>query len=153
MIYLRNVLTQEIQAFDTSSAYAICHQTWEKLTKNQVDIYLFNQAKENKIIEIKKARDNYFKKPIEFNGNLFKAGGEALLKYKIHINDPQTEFPIKWRLADDINWMYLDQQDTEELSKQFTNQEVSGYKKESEYLALLESAITFEDINNIIVDF
>ena len=37
-----------------------------KLTKNQVDIYLFNQAKENKIIEIKKARDNYFKKPIEF---------------------------------------------------------------------------------------
>jgi hypothetical protein len=76
-----------------------------------------------------------------------------LLKYKIHINDPQTEFPIKWRLADDINWMYLDQQDTEELSKKFTNQEVLGYEKESEYLALLESAITLEDINNIIVNF
>ena len=153
MIYLRHLFTQEIQAFDTSSAYAICHQTWEKLTKNEVDIYLFNQAKENKIIEIKKARDNYLKKPIEFNGNLFKAGGEALLKYKAHINDRHTKFPIKWRLADDINWLYLDQQDTEELSKKFTNQEVLGYEKESEYLALLESAITLEDINNIIVNF
>ena len=49
--------------------------------------------------------------------------------------------------------MYLDQQDTEELSKKFTNQEVLGYQKESEYLALLESAITLEDINNIIVNF
>lgn len=153
MIYLRHLLTQQIQVFESSTAQAICHQTWEKLTKNQVDIYLFNQAKENKIIEIKKARDNYFKKPIEFNGNLYKAGGEALLKYKTHIIDPQTEFPIKWRLADDINWIYLDQQDTEELSKKFTNQEVLGYEKESEYLALLESAITLQDINNIIVNF
>ena len=153
MIYLKNVFTQKIQAFDTSNAYAICHQTWEKLTKNEIDIYLFNQAKENKIIEIKKARDNYLKKPIEFNGNLFKAGGEALLKYKIHINDPLTKFPIQWRLADDINWLYLNQKDTEELSKKFTNQEVLGYQKETEYLALLESAITLEDINNIIVNF
>ena len=153
MVYLKNVFTQQIQAFDTSSAYAICHQTWEKLTKNELNIYLFNQAKENKIIEIKKARDDYFKKPIEFKGKLFKAGGEALLKYKSHIHDPQTEFPIKWRLADDITWLDLNQEDTEELSKKFTNQEFSGYKKESEYLALLESAITFEDINNIIVNF
>ena len=153
MIYLKNTITNIINAFEESSNLGQCHTLWVKATDDEIKEYLFNEAKNDKQHEIKEARIKYASQPITINENTYKAGNEAILKFKALFNDENTIYPLKYLLEDDITWVYLSEQDAKFLSQKFTDQETASDEKQSIFLKKLKIATTIDDINNIIVDF
>ena len=113
--------------------------------------YYFQKAKQSKLAEIKAKRDEALNKNITFDGKVYKGTENARTLFFARFN--LNNFPLEWRLADDITWVSLDTTKATGLATAFLNDSSSMYQKETNFLISLENAKTIDDINKIIVNY
>lgn len=114
------------------------------------DILILN-AKAAKKAEIKSVRNTYLYKEIISNGNFYKATRDAKLLFFSKINQmTDIQYPLDWRLSDDITWVQLTKDEAYELYNLFEEQEKSGYQHESELLTALNVATAINEVSAII---
>lgn len=116
--------------------------------------FTLEEIKIHKIQEVKQKRDVFLNSNITVSTGEYKATQTAKSLFFNAVNGrTATQFPMPWRLADDITWVKLTKDDAYELYDAFETQETSGYEQESAFLISINSAQTVEDVNSIIIEF
>lgn len=152
MIYLQNTITNEIAEFINEDSIGLSYTTgWQPATEQEIITFLFEKAKQSKLAEIKAKRDEALNKNITFDGKVYKGTENARILFFAKFN--LNQFPLEWRLANDITWVSLDTTKATGLATAFLNDSSSTYQKETTFLISFENAKTIEDINKIIVNY
>lgn len=112
------------------------------------------EAKVAKIREIKSKRDIFLSANITVSTGEYKATPTAKSLFFNAVNGRAvTQYPMNWRLADDITWVSLTKNEAYELYDAFEAQEASGYHQESDFITRVNSAQIVEELNNININF
>jgi hypothetical protein len=126
---------------------------WEEITEEEYFLQIFLDFKNKKITELKEKRDNFMHVPIVLsNGYVLKSTTYAMVQFCLKQLKTKT-FPMKWRLIDDITFIYLSEDECEEYLKKVEIQYLLGYEKESFYIEQIENSNTIEELSNINIVF
>lgn len=118
-----------------------------------VDVQL-QKAKINKISEIKSKRDIFLSSNVTISTGTYKATQTAKSLFFNAVNGrTATQYPMSWRLSDDVTWIELTKDQAYELYDAFEAQETSGYMQETDFIKKVNDAQTLEEVNNIIINF
>lgn len=126
--------------------------TWEEITEEEYFLQMFLDFKAKKITELKEKRNNFMYVPIVLsNGYVLKSTADAMVQFFLkQFKTLQTKnFPMRWRLIDDITFIYLSEDECEEYVKKIEIQYNLGYEKESVYREQIENSNTIEELSNI----
>lgn len=130
--------------------------TWEEITEEEYFLQMFLDFKAKKITELKEKRNNFMYVPIVLsNGYVLKSTKDAIWQFLWSYckTDKTKNFPIKWRLIDDITFIYLSEDECIEYLDKTYNQYLLGYEKESVYREQIENSTTIEELSNINIVF
>ena len=112
-------------------------------------------AKTVKFAEIKTKKYQALNENIEFDGKLFPCSIDITQSSSVCYAEAcrDDEFKFKWRLADDVTWVYFDKTKAAEFCKFLKEHLETVYEKETNFKKLVINATNIEDINNIIVNY
>ena len=130
--------------------------TWEEITEEEYFLQMFLDFKAKKITELKEKRNNFMYVPIVLsNGYVLKSTKYAMVQFLLEqLKTLQTKnFPMRWRLIDDITFIYLSEDECEEYANKVRIQYKLGYEKESVYREQIENSTTIEELSNINIVF
>lgn len=118
-----------------------------------VDVQL-QRAKTSKISEIKSKRDTFLSSNITTSTGTYKATQTAKTMFWSKINGATTaDYPISWRLADDITWVQLTKDQANALYIAFEAQETSGYTQETNFINQVNAATSAEEVEAIVIEY
>ena len=125
---------------------------WDFTTSSWIDDIL--KAKNKKISEIKLSRQAFQYQDLTIDGQVFKATQSAKVLFFLRVNGAVTaDYPIKWRLSDDITWVELDKTSAYQLYAAMAAQETSAYQQESTFISAVNEATTIEELDTINIKF
>lgn len=130
--------------------------TWEEITEEEYFLQMFLDFKAKKITELKEKRNNFMYVPIVLsNGYVLKSTKDAMVQFLLkQLKALQTKnFPMEWRLIDDITFIKLSEDECEEYANKVDIQYKLGYEKESVYREQIENSTTIEELSNINIVF
>lgn len=123
----------------------------EYVTPNDV---LLKEGKASKIQETKTKRDIFLNSNITVSTGKYKATQTAKNLFFNAVNGrTATQFPMLWRLADDVTWVSLSKDDAYELYDALEARETFGFQQESGFIRSINNAQTIEEVNAIIIEF
>lgn len=123
----------------------------EYVTPNDV---LLKEGKASKIQETKTKRDIFLNSNIIVSTGEYKATQTAKNLFFNAVNGrTATQFPMLWRLADDVTWVSLLKDDAYELYDALEARQISGFQQESGFIRSINNAQTIEEVNAIIIEF
>lgn len=126
---------------------------WDLIMQKSVEVEL-QYGKDDKLNQILQARKAFQYAPIIIGSNAFKNTEIAQGKFFHCLSDIQDgDYPIEWRLDDDISWVSLSKEDARQLSLAIKAKEKSAYMQETALIELVSAAITLDEINSINVFF
>jgi hypothetical protein len=171
MIFLKNPKTNEITSFQNESQIGIGFIDWIKLTQQEIDLYLLNQAKQNKIQELKTIRDEKNIEPLTsciakiLNENGTLGNDTSFLFYaNRHPSNPASDpnailtacimfgqtIPYSTRdLKDNKICIALTPTIAKIISVSLVKRNGDNYKQYDNLTILINQAKTKEEINNI----
>jgi hypothetical protein len=127
--------------------------TWEEITEEEYFLQMFLDFKNKKITELKEKRNNFMYVPIVLsNGYVLQSTKDAMVQFCLKQLRTKT-FPMKWRLIDDITFIYLSEDECNEYLEKVEIQYLLGYEKESFYIEQIENSNTIEELSNINIVF
>jgi len=127
--------------------------TWEEITEEEYFLQMFLDFKAKKITELKEKRNDFMYVPIVLsNGYVLKSTKDAMVQFFLEQLKTKN-FPMKWRLIDDITFIYLSEDECEEYADKVRIQYTLGYEKESVYRQQIENSNTIEELSNINIVF
>jgi|APGre2960657404_1045060.scaffolds.fasta_scaffold04389_2 hypothetical protein len=171
MIFLKNPKTNEITSFQNESQIGIGFIDWIKLTQQEIDLHLLNQAKQNKIQELKTIRDEKNIEPLTsciakiLNENGTLGNDTSFLFYaNRHPSNPASDpnailtacimfgqtIPYSTRdLKDNKICIALTPTIAKIISVSLVKRNGDNYKQYDNLTILINQAKTKEEINNI----
>jgi hypothetical protein len=132
--------------------------TWEEITEEEYFLQMFLDFKAKKIKELKEKRNNFMYVPIVLsNGYVLKSTKDAMVKffleqYKIIVLKTEN-YPMRWRLINDITFIHLSEDECKEYADKIGIQYKLGYEQESVYREQIENSNTIEELSNINIVF
>jgi len=127
--------------------------TWEEITEEEYFLQMFLDFKAKKITELKEKRNNFMYVPIVLsNGYVLKSTKDAMVQFFLERSETKN-FPMKWRLIDDITFIYLSEDECKEYASKVRIQYNLGYEQESVYRKQIENSNTIEELSNINIVF
>ena len=131
--------------------------TWEEITEEEYFLQMFLDFKAKKITELKEKRNNFMYVPIVLsNGYVLKSTKDAMVHFfleRLEIILETKNFPMKWRLIDDITYINLSEDECKEYVDKVRIQYGLGYEQESFYKEQIENCNTIEELSNINIVF
>ena len=140
---------------DESNAYFKQILEWKK-NGGVIEEFQHNikEGKASKIQETKTKRDIFLNSNIIVSTGEYKATQTAKNLFFNAINGRiATQFPMLWRLADDVTWVSLLKDDAYELYDALEARQTSGFQQESVFIRSINNAQTIEEVNAIIIEF
>ena len=151
MIYLKKLETGEIIIWESFGSF---FDSWVELTQNEIDVYELEKAKSSKISVIKTSRDIFLNSNITVSTGTYKGTQTATNLFCNAVNGRTTaQYPLKWRLSDDVTWVSLSKDEAYELYDAFEAKEFSGYTQETNFIIQVNNATTLEEVNSIVIEF
>jgi hypothetical protein len=127
--------------------------TWEEITEEEYFLQMFLDFKDKKITELKEKRNNFMYVPIVLsNGYVLKSTKDAMVQFFLEQLKTKN-YPMEWRLIDDITFIDLSEDECEEYADKIRIQYLLGYKQESVYREQIENSNTIEELSNINIVF
>ena len=127
--------------------------TWEEITEEEYFLQMFLDFKAKKITELKEKRNNFMYVPIVLsNGYVLKSTKYAVMQF-FWEQLKTKDFPMRWRLSNDITFIYLSEDECKEYANKVRIQYELGYEKESVYREQIENCTTIEELSNINIVF
>lgn len=112
------------------------------------------KAKSFKISVIKTNRDIFLNSNITVSTGTYKGTQTAKNLFCNAVNGrTAAQYPLNWRLSDDVTWVSLSKDEAYELYDAFEAQEASGYTQETNFIIQVNNATTLEEINSIVIEF
>lgn len=130
--------------------------TWEEITEEEYFLQMFLDFKAKKITELKEKRNNFMYVPIVLsNGYVLKSTKDAMVQFLLNQLKAlrNKNFPMEWRLINDITFIDLSEDECEEYADKVSIQYKLGYEKESVYREQIENSNTIEELSNINIVF
>lgn len=130
--------------------------TWEEITEEEYFLQMFLNFKAKKITELKEKRNNFMHVPIVLsNGYVLKSTTDAMVQFLLNQLKAlrNKNFPMEWRLINDITFIKLSEDECEEYADKVSIQYKLGYEKESVYREQIENSTTIEELSNINIVF
>lgn len=123
------------------------------VSEEQAAIILKN-FQTSKISVIKTSRDIFLNLNITVSTGTYKGTQTAKNLFCNAVNGRTAiQYPLNWRLSDDVTWVSLSKDEAYELSNAFEAQEVSGYRQETNFIIQVNNATTLEEVNSIVIEF
>lgn len=123
------------------------------VSEEQAAIILKN-FQTNKISAIKTSRDIFLNLNITVSTGTYKGTQTAKNLFYNAVNGRTVaQYPLNWRLSDDVTWVSLSKDEAYELYDAFEAQEVSGYTQESNFIIQVNNATTLEEVDSIVIEF
>lgn len=111
-------------------------------------------AKNAKISVVKISRDIFLKLNITVSTGTYKGTQTAKNLFCNAVNGrTAAQYPLDWRLSDDVTWVSLSKDEAYELYDAFEAQETSGYTQETNFIIQVNNATTLEEVNSIVIEF
>lgn len=127
--------------------------TWEEITEEEYFLQMFLDFKAKKITELKEKRNNFMYVPIVLsNGYVLKSTKDAMVQFFLERLETKN-FPMEWRLIDDITFIYLSEDECKEYASKVRIQYKLGYEQESVYREQIENSNTIAELSNINIVF
>ena len=124
--------------------------TWRLATQDEIDLYLLQEAKNNKIAEIKKAKNETLYLPVDYNGNSFHTSEKANINILgvIGIMEDLNLPAYPWRsLSGQV--VNLTLTDFKQLRRLIGSGRGSSYSKEADRTIAVMTAKSIKEVNNI----
>jgi hypothetical protein len=116
--------------------------------------FSLNELKIKKIAEVKSARKIFQYTNLTVGGYEFKSTQDAKLLFFSKVNGlASTDYPIDWRLADEISWVSLSKTESYALYAAMEAQETSAYQQESVFYSAINTASSIEELAAIDIKF
>ena len=130
------------------------NENWVLASENEILIHQLLQEKILKTLEVKVARQyfqyaNIIVDGLEFNSSHFS---KILFFSKVNGQEP-ANYPIEWRLADDITWVFLNETQATALYDAMEYQESTAFHQESAFYEAIKKASSIEEVKAIDVKF
>ena len=111
-------------------------------------------AKIVKTAEVEAARKIFQYANLTVGGYEFKSTQNAKLLFFSRVNgSASADYPIDWRLADDVSWVSLSKTEASALKEAMETQETSAYKQESVFYSAINTASSIEELAAIDIKF
>lgn len=116
--------------------------------------FSLDELKIKKIAEVKSAREIFQYTNLTVGDYEFTATKNAKLLFFSKVNGlASTDYPIDWRLADDISWVSLSKTESYALYEAMEAQETSAYEQESVFYIAINKATSIEELAAIDIKF
>jgi len=116
--------------------------------------FSLDELKIKKIAEVKLAREIFQYTNLTVGGYEFKSTQDAKLLFFSRVNgSASADYPIDWRLADDVSWVSLSETEASALKEAMETQETSAYKQESVFYSAINTASSIEELAAIDIKF
>ena len=116
--------------------------------------FSLDELKIKKIAEVKSAREIFQYTNLTVGNYEFTASKDAKLLFFSKVNgSASTDYPIDWRLADDISWVSLSKTEASALKNAMEVQETSAYQQESVFYIAINKATSIEELAAIDIKF
>ena len=123
------------------------------VSEEQAAIILKN-FQTSKISAIKTSRDIFLNSNITVSTGTYKGTQTAIgLFYNAVNGRTVAQYPLIWRLSDDVTWVSLSKDEAYELYDAFEAKEFSGYTQETNFIIQVNNATTLEEVNSIVIEF
>ena len=123
------------------------------VSEEQAAIILKN-FQTSKISAIKTSRDIFLNSNITVSTGTYKGTQTAIGLFYNAVNGRTTaQYPLNWRLSDDVTWVSLSKDEAYELYDAFEAKEFSGYTQETNFIIQVNNATTLEEVNSIVIEF
>ena len=123
------------------------------VSEEQAAIILKN-FQTSKISAIKTSRDIFLNSNITVSTGIYKGTQTAISLFYNAVNGRTAkQYPLIWRLSDDVTWVSLSKDEADELYDAFEAKEVSGYTQETNFIIQVNNATTLEEVNSIVIEF
>ena len=153
MIYIKNKQTNEIKTFEADNRLQLSkniRDQYIEATQEEIDLYLLQEAKNNKIAEIKKAKNETLYLPVDYNGNSFHTSEKANINILgvIGIMEDLNLPAYPWRsLSGQV--VNLTLTDFKQLRRLIGSGRGSSYSKEADRTIAVMTAKSIKEVNNI----
>lgn len=141
---------------DNSLAFfnGVPDENWVLASKSEIIAYELSQAKIAKIAEVKSAREIFQYANLTVGDYEFTSTRNAKLLFFSKVNSlASTDYPINWRLADNISWVSLSKTETSALKKAMETQETSAFKQESVFYDAINKASSIKELTAVDIKF
>ena len=116
--------------------------------------FSLDELKIKKIAEVKSAREIFQYTNLTVGDYEFTATKNAKLSFFSKVNGlASTDYPVDWRLADDISWVSLSKTESYALYEAMEAQETSAYRQESVFYGAINTASSIEELAAIEIKF
>ena len=122
------------------------------VSEEQAAIILKN-FQTSKISAIKTSRDIFLNSNITVSTGTYKGTQTAKNFYNAVNGRTAIQYPLIWRLSDDVTWVSLSKDEAYELYDAFEAKEFSGYTQETNFIIQVNNATTLEEVNSIVIEF
>ena len=136
------------------------NENWVLASEDEIASYQLLQAKMRKDSEVRVARQYFHYANLIVDGKEFKATRLAKLCFWARKNSLQklnsplsNNYPIEWRLADDVTWTSLDEAQATALEDAMKAQDNSALHQESTFYEAINEATSLEEVEAINVKF
>ena len=129
-------------------------ENWVLASESEIIAYELSQAKIAKIAEVKLAREIFQYANLTVGSYEFKSTQNAKVLFFSKVNGlASTDYPIDWRLADDISWVSLSKTESYAIYAAMEAQETSAYQQESVFYSAINTASSIEELAAINIKF
>ena len=130
------------------------NKNWVLASENEILIHQLSQEKILKTLEVKVARQYFQYANIIVDGLEFKSSHYSKLLFFSKVNGQEpVNYPMKWRLADDITWVFLNETQATALYDAMEHQESTAFHQESAFYVAIKEASSIEEVKAIDVKF
>ena len=129
-------------------------ENWVLASESEIIAHELSQAKIKKIAEVKLARQTFQYANLTVGGYEFIATKSAKDSFFSKVNGSvSTDYPIDWRLADDISWVSLSKTESYALYEAMEAQQTSAYQQETVFYIAINGATSVEELAAININF
>lgn len=129
-------------------------ENWVLASESEITAFELSQAKILKVSEVKSAREIFQYTNLTVGGYEFTATKNAKLLFCSKVNGlASADYPIDWRLSDDISWVSLSKTEASALKNAMEAQETSAYQQESVFYGAINTASSIEELAAIDIKF
>ena len=130
------------------------NENWVLASENEIVIHQLSQEKILKTLEVKVARQYFQYANIIVDGLEFKSSYYSKLFFSSIVSRQKpVDYPIEWRLADDITWVFLNETQATALYDAMKHQESTAFHQESAFYVAIKEASSIEEVKAIDVKF
>ena len=129
-------------------------ENWVLASESEIIAYELSQAKIAKIAEVKLVREIFQYANLTVGSYEFRSTRNAKVLFFSKVNGlASTDYPIDWRLADDISWVSLSKTESYAIYAAMEAQETSAYQQESVFYSAINTASSIEELAAINIKF